>query len=154
MLEGVRDAGLALDGAANRTFRRAVDLVVKLLMPLAIVALMMGIARVFLDAWQVWRGPSIAAAFDVLVADILSMFVVIELLTSILEDFQIHRLKMPFILAAARVFVLREAMSGLCKREIHSAEIAALAGMRLVMGAVRIAPVRFSPPERRTIDAP
>jgi uncharacterized membrane protein (DUF373 family) len=154
MLEGVRDAGLALDGAASRTFRRAVDLVVKLLMPLAIVALMMGIARVFLDVWQVWRGPSIAMAFDVLVTDILSMFVVIELLKSIVEYFEIHRLKITFILDAAIVFVLREVMIGLYKREMHAPEIAALAAMLLVMGAVRIAAVRFSPPERSSIHAP
>ena len=154
MLEGVRDAGLALDGVASRTFRRAVDLVVKLLMPLAIVALMMGIARVFLDVWQVWRGPSIGAAFDVLVTDILSMFVVIELLKSIVDYFEIHRLKITFILDAALVFVLREVMIGLYKHEMHAAEIAALSAMLLVMGAVRIAAVRFSPPERRTIHVP
>jgi uncharacterized membrane protein (DUF373 family) len=154
MLEGVKDAGLALEGFASRTFRRAVDWIVKLLVPLAIVALAMGIARVFLDVWQVWRGPSIAAAFDVIVTDILSMFVVIELLKSVVEYFEIHRLKITFILDAALVFVLREVMIGLYKREMHAAEIAALAAMLLVMGAVRIAAVRFSPPERKVIHVP
>ena len=141
MLEGMRDAGLALEGFASRTFRRAVDWIVKLLIPLAIVALAMGIARVFLDVWQVWRGPSIAAAFDVIVTDILSMFVVIELLRSVVEYFEIHRLKITFILDAAVVFVLREVMIGLYKREMHAADIAALAAMLLVMGAVRIAAI-------------
>jgi hypothetical protein len=37
---------------------------------------------------------------------------------------------------------------------MHAPEIAALAAMLLVMGAVRIAAVRFSPPERRVIHAP
>jgi uncharacterized membrane protein (DUF373 family) len=154
MLEGVKDAGLTLEGITSRTFRTAVDWIVKLLMPLAIVALMMGIARVVLDVWQVWRGPSIGAAFDVLVTDLLSMFVVIELLKSVVEYFEIHRLKITFILDAALVFVLREVMIGLYKREMHAAEIAALAAMLLVLGAVRIAAVRFSPPERRASHAP
>ncbi len=154
MLEGVREAGEALEGAASRTFGRAVDLIVKLLVPLAIVALMMGIARVFLDLWHVWRSPTISAGFDVLVTDILSMFVVIELLKSIVEYFEIHRLKITFILDAALVFVLREVMIGLYKHEMHAAETASLALMLLVMGALRIAAVRFSPPERRTIHAP
>lgn len=148
MLEGVRDVGVALDGVATRTFRRAVDWMVRLLVPLAIVALMMGIARVFLDLWDVWRSPSIAAAFDVLVTDILSMFVVIELLKSVVEYFEIHRLKITFILDAALVFVLREVMIGLYRHDMHAPEIAALAGLLLVLGAVRIAAVRFSP-ERR-----
>ena len=153
MLEGVRDVGLALDGAANRWFGRAVDLVVKLLVPLAIVALMMGLARVFLDLWSVWRTPSIAAAFDVLVTDILSMFVVIELLKSIVEYFEVHRLRITFILDAALVFVLREVMIGLYKHALQPAETGALALLLLVLGALRIAAVRFSP-ERRIHVAP
>ncbi len=148
MLEGVRDVGVALDGAASRWFGRAVDLIVKLLLPLAVVALMMGIARVFLDLSSVWRSPSIAEAFDVLVTDILSMFVVIELLKSVVDYFEVHRLKITFILDAALVFVLREAMIGLYRHALHASETAALALLLLVLGAVRIAAVRFSP-ERR-----
>jgi uncharacterized membrane protein (DUF373 family) len=154
MLEGVKERSVTLDGAANRAFRTAVDWIVKLLVPLAIIALMMGIARVVLDVWSVWRSPSISAGFDVLVTDILSMFVVIELLKSLVEYFEIHRLKITFILDAALVFVLREVMIGLYAHQMHAAEIAALAGMLLAVGAVRIAAVRFSPPERRTILAP
>ncbi len=154
MLEGVREAGVALEGAASRMFGKAVDVIVKLLVPLAILALMMGVARVFLDLWQVWRSPSIAAGFDVLVTDLLSMFVVIELLKSLVDYFEVHRLKITFILDAALVFVLREVMIGLYRHEMRAAEIAALSGMLLVMGAVRIAAVRFSPPERRTILGP
>jgi uncharacterized membrane protein (DUF373 family) len=153
VLEGMRGAGVALDGAANRWFRTAVDWIVKLLMPLAIIALMMGIARVFLDLMTVWNSPSIAAGFDALVTDILTMFVVIELLKSIIEYFEVHRIKITFILDAAVVFVLREVMIGLYKHELHAAEIAALSGLLLVMGAFRIAAVRFSP-ARSLVDAP
>jgi uncharacterized membrane protein (DUF373 family) len=145
MLDGVKGAGVALDDAANRWFRVAVDSVVKLLMPLAIIALMMGIARVFLDLVKIWRSASIAAGFDLLVTDILSMFVVIELLKSIIEYFEVHRLRITFILDAAVVFVLREVMIGLYQHELHAAELAALAGLLAVMGAFRIAAVRFPP---------
>jgi uncharacterized membrane protein (DUF373 family) len=151
MLEGVNEAGDAVGGAANRWFRTAVDWIVKLLMPLAIVALLMGIARVFLDLLNIWRSPSISAGFDVLVTDILSMFVVIELLKSIIDYFEVHRLKITFILDAAVVFVLREVMIGLYKHELRAPEMAALASLLFVMGAFRIAAVRFSP--RRASDA-
>ncbi len=153
MLEGMKEMGVALDGAASRAFGRAVDLIVKLLMPLAIVALMIGIARVFLDLWNVWRSPTIAAGFDVLVTDLLSMFVVIELLKSVVEYFEVHRLRITFILDAAVVFVVREVMIGLYRHDLHAPEIAALSLLLLVIGAVRIAAVRFSP-ERRIVHAP
>jgi uncharacterized membrane protein (DUF373 family) len=153
MLEGMREVGVALDGAASRLFGRAVDLIVKLLLPLAIVALMMGIARVFIDLWAVWQSPSIAAGFDLLVTDLLSMFVVIELLKSVVEYFEIHRLRITFILDAALVFVVREVMIGLYRHDLLAPETAALSVLLLVIGAVRIAAVRFSP-ERRIVHAP
>jgi uncharacterized membrane protein (DUF373 family) len=153
MIEGVKEAGVALDGAANRTFARAVDLIVKLLMPLAIVALMMGFARVFLDLWTVWKSPSIAAGFDVIVTDLLSMFVVVELLKSVIEYAEVHRLRITFILDAGVVFVLREVMIGLYRHELSAPLVASLALLLLVMGAVRIATARFSP-DRGLIHAP
>jgi uncharacterized membrane protein (DUF373 family) len=133
------------EGGATRWFNRIVDLIVRLLVPLAIIALLMGIARVFLDLWAVYRSASIAAGFDLLVTDILSMFVVIELLKSIIEYFEVHRIKITFILDAAVVFTLREIMIGIYKHALAASEIAALSVLLLVLGAFRIAAVRFSP---------
>ena len=141
----VKDAGAALENGATRWFKRILDLVVRLLMPLATIALMMGVARVFLDLRAVYRSESIAAGFDLLVTDILSMFVLIELLRSIVEYLEVHRIKITFILDAAVVFTIREVMIGLYKHSLGAAEIAALSALLLVLGAFRIAAVRFSP---------
>ncbi len=138
-------AGATLESGVTRWFNRIVDAVVRLLLPLATIALMMGIARVFLDLWGVYRSASIAAGFDLLVTDILSMFVVIELLKSIFEYFHVHRIKITFILDAAVVFTVREVMIGLYKHSLGAAEIAALSALLFVLGAFRIAAVRFSP---------
>ena len=137
--------GSALESGATRWFNRIVDLIVRLLMPLATVALMMGIARVFLDLWAAFKSASIAAGFDLIVTDILSMFVVIELLRSVVEYFELHRIKITFILDAAVVFTVREVMIGLYKHSLGAAEIAAVAALLLVLGAFRIAAVLFSP---------
>lgn len=153
MLESFKGATTTLGSATSRFFSHAIDFIVKLLMPLTIVALMMGVARVFLGLWSVWKAPSIADGFDLLVTDILSTFVVIELLKSIVEYFDTHRLKLTFILDAAVVFVLRELMISLYKHQAEPNQVAAIALLLLVMGAFRIATTRFSP-ERRPVDAP
>ena len=132
---------------ASRLFGRVLDLVVRMMMPLVVVALMMGIAKVFLNLWAVWRSPSIAAGFDILVTDVLSMFVVIELLKSILAYFEIHRIRITFVVDAATVFVLRETMIGLFRHSLAPSEIASLAVLLLVMGGIRVAAARFSPNE-------
>jgi uncharacterized membrane protein (DUF373 family) len=84
-------------------FRTVVDILIKLMIPLVIIALMMGIARIILDLRIVYSSPTIAAGFDLMVTNILSMFVVIELLRSIIEYFEVHRLKITFIIDAAIV---------------------------------------------------
>ncbi len=147
---GVKEAEAALeqiDGAATRLFRRMADWTVKVLVPVAIVALMMAVARVFLDLWHAWQSPTIGEGFDLLITDILSAFVVIELLKSIVEYFDAHRLKIVLILDAAVVFLVREAMIGLFQHKLEAAEVAALAALLAVVGAFRIAASRLLPEE-------
>jgi uncharacterized membrane protein (DUF373 family) len=94
-------------------FTKIVDVMIKFMIPIVIIALLMGIARVVLDLRAVFGSETIAAGFDRMVTNILSMFIVIELLRSIIEYFAVHRLKITFITDAALVFVLREIMIGL-----------------------------------------
>jgi uncharacterized membrane protein (DUF373 family) len=135
----------ALDSSAMRLFRFVVDLVVKLLVPLSILALMLGVARVVVDLVHVYRAPTIAEGFDTIVADILSMFVVIELLKSVVEYFEVHRLKLTFVLDAAVVFLLREVMIGVYRHTLDGGLLSAIAAVLLVLGAFRVAAVRFPP---------
>jgi uncharacterized membrane protein (DUF373 family) len=145
----LQKAGASFDSRATRLFRLITDWIVKLLVPIAVIALMMGVARVVLDLWHVYQRPDIGVAFDTIVTDILSMFVVIELLKSIVEYCEVHRLKITFILDAAAVFLLREVMIGLYRHTLDGGQIAGLAALLLVIGAFRVAAVRFPPLEAR-----
>jgi uncharacterized membrane protein (DUF373 family) len=150
MSMGVKEAEAALDqldSAATRLFRKMADWTVKMLVPVAIVALMMAVARVILDLFQVWQSPSIAQGFDLLITDVLSAFVVIELLKSIVEYVDAHRLKIVLILDAAVVFILREVMIGIYQHKLEAAEVAALAALLAVVGAFRVAAARLLPEE-------
>ncbi len=127
------------------TFRKIVDIIIKFMIPLVILALMLGIARIVLDLRMVFASPTIAAGFDLMITNILSMFVVIELLRSIIEYFELHRLKITFITDAALVFVLREVMIGLYQHSLKSREIVALAVLMLIIGGIRTLAIVFSP---------
>jgi uncharacterized membrane protein (DUF373 family) len=126
-------------------FTRIVDSMIKFMVPIVIIALLMGLARVILDLRAVFGSQTIAAAFDLMVTNILSLFIVIELLRSIIEYFTVHRLKITFITDAALVFVLREIMIGLYQRTLETGMIVALAGLILVIGILRTLAVVFSP---------
>jgi uncharacterized membrane protein (DUF373 family) len=145
MTWSLRQAGASLDSTATRLFRLITDWIVKLLVPVSVVALMMGVARVFLDLWQVLQGPDIRGGFDTIVTDILSTFVVIELLRSIVEYFEVHRLNLTFIIDAAVVFLLREVMIGVYGQALDGGQLAGIAVLLLVVGAFRLAVARFPP---------
>ncbi len=146
-------ARVAIDSSATRLFRVVVEWIVKLLIPLSILALMMGVARVVIDLGHVYRSPDISEGFDVIVADILSMFVVVELLKSIVEYFEVHRLKLTFVIDAAVVFLLREVMIGVYRHALDAGQLGAIAALLAVLGAFRVAAVRF-PPEVAHVAAP
>lgn len=128
-----------------RLFKKIVDIIIKLLIPLVILTLMIGMARIFLDLKVVFRSPTISAGFDIMVTNILSMFIVIELLRSIVEYFEIHRLRMTFITDAAMVFILREVMVGIYQHTIDAVTIGALGVFLLVMGGIRTLAILYSP---------
>jgi len=127
------------------TFNKFIDILIKVMIPLVIAAMLLGIARVIVDLRVVFSRPTIAAGFDLLITNILSLFVVIELLKSILEYFEHHRIKLTFITDAALVFVLREIMIGLFQHTIEAREVLALSALILVIGSVRTLAVLFSP---------
>jgi len=118
---------------------------IKFMILLVIIALLIGIARLLLDLRTVFGSRTIAAAFDMMVTNILSMFIVIELLRSIIEYFAVHRLKITFITDAALVFVLREIMIGLYEHTMQQNMILSLSALCLVLGGIRTLAVVFSP---------
>lgn len=126
-------------------FIKIIDIMIKFMIPLVIISLMMGIARLILDLRAVFGSQTIAVAFDLMVTNILSMFIVIELLRSIIEYFTVHRLKITFITDAALVFVLREIMIGLYEHNLETGMIVALSALILVIGVLRTLAVVFSP---------
>ena len=128
-----------------RHFKKVIDIIVKLMIPLVILAMMIGVARIFLDLREVFRSPTIAGGFDIMVTNILSMFVVIELLKGIIEYFDIHRVKITFITDATLVFILREAMIGIYQHKMEWAEITSIAALLVVIGGIRTMAIVYSP---------
>lgn len=86
-----------------------------------------------------------------MVTNILSMFIVMELLRSIVEYFEIHRLRMTFITDAAMVFILREVMVGIYQHTMEAVTIGALAVFLLVMGGIRTLAILYSPDRTKEV---
>jgi len=125
--------------------KRIVDIIIKLMVPFIILALLLGVARIFLGLREVYRSATLDEGFNLLVTNILSMFVVIELLRSILDYFEIHRLRITFIIDGAFVFILREIMIGIYQHRVEVFQIISLAALLLVIGIIRTLAIVNSP---------
>jgi uncharacterized membrane protein (DUF373 family) len=132
-----------------RLFKKVIDIIVKLMIPLVILALMIGIARIFLDLRGVFESPTIAGGFDIMVTNILSMFVIIELLKGIIEYFEIHRVKITFITDATLVFILREVMIGIYQHKMAWTEMVSISVLLIVIGGIRTMAIVYSPDKRK-----
>lgn len=128
-----------------RLFKKVIDIIVKLMIPLVILTLMIGIARIFLDLREVFKSSTIAGGFDIMVTNILSMFVIIELLKGIIEYFEIHRVKITFITDATLVFILREVMIGIYQHKMGWTEIVSISALLIVVGGIRTMAIVYSP---------
>jgi len=106
---------------------------------------MLGMERIFLDLKRVFLSPSITEGFNSLLTDILSMFVVMELFRTILEYFEIHRLRITSIIDGALVFILREIMVGIYQHNMSANETISLVVLLLVMRVIRTLAIVHSP---------
>ncbi len=132
-------------------FKKVMDIIIKLMIPLVILALMIGIAKIFLDLKLVFDSPKINTGFNILVTNILSTFVVIELLREIIEYFEIHRMRLTLIADAALIFILREAMIGIYQQSIKPLEIASFSFLLLVVGGIRTLAILYSPRKTKEV---
>ncbi len=126
-------------------FKKVVDVLIKLMIPFVILALVLGMAKICLDLREIFNSPTIQSGLNLLVTNILSLFIVMELLRSLIVYFEIHRIKITFIIDGALVFILREIMIGLYQSKMATEEVLSLSGLLLVVGIIRTLAIAFSP---------
>lgn len=132
-------------------FNQIMDFFFKLLIFFVVLVLGMGLARLFWEVWKIMAVSELKEAFSFTVTNLLTFFVLLELFKSLVEYFREHRLKLTFIIDATLVFILREVMIGLYQHQSTPLQIAALALLALVLGAVRTLAIIYSPMERRMV---
>ncbi len=138
---------LSLD--SHRLFDQVLDLIFRILTILAIIALIGGVIQFLFGLAKLWEETRITESFAAIIADMLTLFILVELLRSMVDYFTHHRLRMTFILDAAIVFVVREMMVKLYAHGIVASEVYPMAALILVLGLVRIGTVLVFQQEQR-----
>ena len=118
-----------------------VDVVFGLILAFIILGIVIGAIQLFVTAWDLLKLEGITGQYIDLIADVLTLYVLIELSRSLVEYFSTRRLRLTFVVDAAIVFVIRECLIGLFKHQIEAQMLYALSAFLLVLGALRISSV-------------
>jgi len=129
-------------------FDRTIDIVFGIILVFIVLAIAIGTIQLFITTWELLAFEGITGHYIDLIADVLTLYVLIELSRSLVEYFSTHRLRLTFIVDAAIVFVIREILILLFKHELRPDMLYALTAFLFVLGALRIASVLVYQRER------
>ena len=119
-------------------FDKMVDAVFGVILVFIILGIIIGTAQLFFTTWKLFAFEGITGHYINVIADVLTLYVLIELSKSLVEYFSSHKLRLTYIVDAAIVFVLREILISLFKHELKPEMLYAFSFFLLVLGALRI----------------
>ena len=107
-----------LTAKLSQLFDTTVKVVFGIILLFIVLAIAIGTIQLFITTWNLLAFKGITGHYIDLIADVLTLYVLIELARSLVEYFSNHKLRLTFIVDAAIVFVIREILIGLFKHEI------------------------------------
>lgn len=121
-----------------KMFDRVVAVVFGAMMLIITLGMIIGVFSLFVDIRDMLVDHKLTEGYLKIISGVLTLFIMIELLRSIVEYFSAKRLRMTFIVDAALVFVLREIMIKLFEHKIQPDELYAMSALILVLTVLRM----------------
>jgi len=119
-------------------FNRVVAVIFGVLIVIIMLAMIIGLWDLILDIRSLAVEHKLREDYLEIIYDVLTLFVMIELMRSIAEYFNSKRLRMTFIADAAIVFVLREIMIDIFEHKIVPDQMYALSALIVALTVLRI----------------
>ena len=133
-------------------FERTIDVVFAAMLVFITLGIVVGALRMFLNLGNLMTLEGVTGNYLPIISDVLTLFILVELSRSLVDYFDVNRLRLTFIVDAAIVFVLREVMIKLFEDKISVEQILALSGLLLVLGALRVGSVLVFQREKRMLE--
>ncbi len=102
------------------------------------LALMIGAFRLFYGLYELINKSGVTGNYLYIFSDVLTLVILLELSRSLFQYFMDHTIRLPVILDAGIVFVLRDIMIGLFEHKLKTDDIYAFSVLLLVLGMIRI----------------
>lgn len=102
-------------------------------------ALLIGALRLFYRLYELLGSTGITGSYLYIFSDVLTLVILLELSRALFQYFMEHTVRLPVILDAVIVFVLRDIMIGLFEHKLKAEDIYALSALLFVLGILRVA---------------
>ncbi|WP_198939527.1 phosphate-starvation-inducible PsiE family protein [Motiliproteus sp. MSK22-1] len=122
----------------RKLFDTAIGIVFGLILICMVIGIAIGAVRLLADLWVLLSQEGVTGKYIDLIADVLTLYVLVELSRSLIEYFDSQKLRMTFIVDGALVFIIREILIGLFKHQLTPEMIYALSALLFVLGALRV----------------
>ncbi len=122
----------------RKLFDQTIGVVFAVILVIITLGIVIGVFQLLYTLGNMVMHKELGRDYLLLISEVLTLFILIELSRSLVEYFDTRRLRMTFIVDAAIVFVLREIMIKLFEHKIGVEEIYALSALLLVMSLLRV----------------
>jgi uncharacterized membrane protein (DUF373 family) len=130
----------------NSVFNLAIKVIVIILTVFIIAVLFVGLFHTVWGIKEFLFTKSIGQSFNIIVVNILTFLVIIELFRSFVVYFETHRFRLNTMIDPAIIFVIRELIVKLYgEQNISSETIVAFGFLLLCLGIIRSLAVKYSP---------
>ena len=119
-------------------FNKVTGFIFAIILLFTTLALLIGAFRLFYSLFELYSKSGITGNYMYIFSDVLTLVILLELSRSLFQYFMDHTLRLPVIMDAGIVFVLRDVMIGLFEHKLETDEIFAFSALLLVLGIIRI----------------
>jgi len=126
-------------------FGRSVELIVNILIIYTIVILLIGLVQTIAGVKILLAATSFSEGFTLVVSDLLTFMVIIELFKGFVDFFKAKRFSLHNMLDPAILFVIRELIVALYREHYDWATMLGFSALILTMGVCRTLAIKFSP---------
>lgn len=134
-------------------FNRSTDIVFAVILVFILLGIAIGVLRLFLEVSDLLVLKRVSGSYLPIISDVLTLFILIELSRSLIDYFDVHRLRLTFIIDAGIVFVLRELMIKMFENNLSVEEMFAISTVLFVLGASRLGSVFAFQREKQMLEA-
>lgn len=129
----------------DKLFGRFLELIVNILILYIIVILAIGLVKTIAGIQVLIGAASFSRGFSIVVTDILTFLVIIELFKGFVDYFKAKRFSLHSMLDPTILFVIRELIVSLYQQRIEWANLLSFAVLILSMGICRTLAIKYSP---------